>query len=92
MFTGDMNYSRTRKIVAANVKRFREARDISVPVAAERLGVGRQYWYLIESGGGNLPLDRLDAVAEILGVSVTELVAASGNGVRKRKEPAGSRR
>lgn len=80
-----MPHTRTRTIVAANVKRFREERDIPVPVAAKRLGVGRQYWYRIEAGDGNIPLDRLDKLAVILDVSVIDLLTErkNGNGAKR---------
>jgi DNA-binding XRE family transcriptional regulator len=42
---------RIRRIVGTNVKRIREEKEIAVKDAAEQLGVGRQYWYLIESAG-----------------------------------------
>jgi len=85
--------TRTRRIVAANIKKFREEKRLSVVQAAERLGVGRQYWYLMENGGGNLPLDRLDAVASVLGVSVPDLLH-EGNGRKgdKRELVGGKKR
>lgn len=79
---------RTRHIVAANVKRLREERNLSVIDAAERLGVLRQYWYLIEKGGGNLPLDKLEKVAEILGVTVTDLLQTPRAEPRKKRKDA----
>lgn len=72
---------RIRKIVGANVKKYRVAKHLSVIEAAKALGVGRQYWYLIEKGGGNLPLDSLQAVAVILDVSIHDLLEP-----RKRRE------
>jgi len=82
-----MKYSRTRQNVAANVKHFREAMDIPVPVPilAKRLGVGRQYWYFIENCRGNISLDRLDKIAEILDVSVVELVQEPANGHGRKR-------
>ena len=63
-----------RDSIGANVKRLREERGLSVIDAAAELGVGRQYWYLIEKGEANMTLEKLELVADILGVSVPELL------------------
>ena len=63
-----------RENIAVNVRFLREVRGLSVIEAAKQLGVGRQYWYLIEKGDANVTLDKLNAIAGILGVSVETLV------------------
>ena len=63
-----------RENIAVNVRFLREIRGLSVIEAAKQLGVGRQYWYLIEKGDANVTLDKLDSIAQILGVSVEDLV------------------
>jgi len=65
----------TQENIAANVKRLREAKGLSVIQAAEQLGVGRQYWYLIENGEANLTLEKLIGVARVLEVEPTDLMA-----------------
>ena len=72
-----------RETIAVNVKFLREIRGLSVIQAAEQLGVGRQYWYLIEKGDANVTLDKLDGIAKILEVTVADLVKA-----RKSKRTA----
>ena len=71
-----------RDNIGANVKRLREEYGLSVIQAAEQLGVGRQYWYLIEKGEANLTLEKLERVAEILDVSLPELL---GQRTRERR-------
>ncbi len=71
MTTATMNI---RDNIGANVKRLREKRGLSVIQAAEQLGVGRQYWYVIEKGEANMTLEKLELLAEILGVSVPTLL------------------
>jgi len=63
-----------RENIAVNVRFLREIRGLSVIEAAKQLGVGRQYWYLIEKGDANVTLDKLSSIADILGVSVEDLV------------------
>ena len=72
---------------------------MSVNEAARLLGVGRTYWYQIESGTANLALDKLKRIAEMFGVTVRDLLTEprkrSSNGNtegRKRREPAGTGR
>lgn len=60
--------------IAQNVARLREDAEMSVNEAAQQLGVGRTYWYQIESGTANLALDKLRRVAEIFDVSVVDLL------------------
>ena len=69
-----------RDNIGANVKRLREECGLSVIQAAEQLGVGRQYWYLIEKGEANLTLEKLERVAEILQVSLPELLGQRTRG------------
>jgi len=68
-----------RDNMGPRVKRLREMRGLSVIEAAELLGVGRQYWYLIEKGEANITLEKLELVAEILGVSVPTLLGIRGS-------------
>jgi|GEM_PF-2015991 len=76
MISDDVNTQEIRANIAFNVKYLREIRGLSVIEAATQLGVGRQYWYLIEKADANLTLDKLGGVAKILGVSIEQLVRA----------------
>src|SRR5262245_3750231 len=72
-----------KQTIAINVKRLREAKQLTVIQAAEQLGVGRQYWYLIEKGEANPTLEKLLHMARILGVTITDLFTEP----KKKKEP-----
>jgi len=63
-----------QEIIAMNVKRLREAKGLTVIQAAVQLGVGRQYWYLIEAAEANMTLGKLVGVARVLGVKTTDLM------------------
>lgn len=63
-----------RQIVARNVKRLRETKEVSVPFAAEAVGVHRSWWNLLEGGTLNFTIDKLARVAAFLDVSVPELM------------------
>lgn len=64
----------TRKVVGENVKRLREAKDVSVPEASLAVGVHRSWWNLLENGTLNFTIDKLEKVAEYLGAAVRDLL------------------
>jgi len=74
--------------IGQNVARLREDAEMSVSEAARQLGVGRTYWYQIETGTANLTLEKLKRIAEMFDVSVRDLFTAR----KPRKEPVGARR
>jgi transcriptional regulator with XRE-family HTH domain len=74
--------------IGQNVARLREEADISVNEAAQQLGVGRTYWYQIESGTANLTLDKLKRIAQMFGTTVRDLLTER----KARREPAGVKR
>jgi transcriptional regulator with XRE-family HTH domain len=69
----------TKKAVGNNVRRLREARNVSAPEAAMAVGVHRSWWNLLENGTLNFTIDKLDKVAEYLGVSVRDLLTEPGS-------------
>jgi transcriptional regulator with XRE-family HTH domain len=79
------------EIFGTNVRRLREGANESVIDAAARLGVGRQYWYLIERGETSPPFEKIERIAEMYGVTVRHLLEPPPKGGSKRRELAGSR-
>lgn len=71
---------KTRKLIAVNVKRLREAKEVSAPVAAKAIGVHRTWWNLLENGTVNFTIDKLEKVAKYLGVDVSALMNDARNG------------
>jgi transcriptional regulator with XRE-family HTH domain len=62
--------------VAANVHRFRIRADISQAALADRAGLSRRTVIKLESGEANISLTGLDHLADALGVTFVDLVAA----------------
>ncbi|WP_336966534.1 XRE family transcriptional regulator [Sphingobium aquiterrae] len=60
--------------VAGNVRRLRQAREMSQSALAERSGISRRMIVAVESGEANVSLSSLDRLAEALGVSFAEIV------------------
>ena len=63
--------------VSANVRRFRTAADLSQAALADRAGISRRTIIKLESGEANISLSGLDQLADALGVTFVDLVAAS---------------
>jgi len=64
-----------RKRVAGNIKRFRTEGGWSAEECAEWIGVSAATWYHWENGRRSPDLDKLDDVANTLGISVSDLVS-----------------
>ena len=62
--------------VGANVHRFRIAADLSQVALADRAGISRRTVIKLESGEANISLTGLDHLADALGVTFVDLVAA----------------
>ena len=62
--------------VGANVHRFRTAANLSQVALANRAGVSRRTIIKLESGEANISLTGLDHLADALGVTFVDLVAA----------------
>lgn len=60
--------------VAVNIRRYREARDMSVGALAERAEIGNDYLGHIERGAKVPSLEMLSKIASGLGVSPEDLV------------------
>lgn len=62
--------------VSANVRRFRMAADLSQSALADRAGISRRTVIKLEAGEANIGLTGLDHLADALGVTFVDLVAA----------------
>lgn len=62
--------------VSQNVRRLRNARDMSQTTLAEKSGVSRRMLVAIEAGEKNVSLATLDRVAEALDVAFSDLIQA----------------
>ncbi|PZF68951.1 Cro/Cl family transcriptional regulator [Curtobacterium sp. MCPF17_047] len=62
--------------VSENVRRYRSAANMSQLALAERAGISRRTVIKLESGEANISLLGLDHLAEALGVTFVDLVAA----------------
>lgn len=62
--------------VSANVRRFRAAANLSQVALAERSGISRRTIVKLEAGEANISLTGLDHLADALGVTFVDLVAA----------------
>lgn len=62
--------------VSANVRRFRAAAQLSQAALADRAGVSRRTVVKLEAGEANISLTGLDHLADALGVTFVDLVAA----------------
>jgi transcriptional regulator with XRE-family HTH domain len=75
MQTGETSQVLAR--VGANVHRFRIAANLSQVALADRAGISRRTVIKLESGEANISLTGLDHLADALGVTFVDLVAAS---------------
>ncbi|WP_239526265.1 MULTISPECIES: XRE family transcriptional regulator [unclassified Microbacterium] len=62
--------------VSANVRRFRVAAELSQVALADRSGISRRTIVKLEAGEANISLTGLDHLADALGVTFVDLVAA----------------
>ncbi len=63
------------RAIGTNVRRLREAHDLTQAELAEAVGIQPRYLQQIEHADASPSLRRLVALAEVLGVDVSELVA-----------------
>ena len=63
-----------RRVIGANVRRYRLAADLSQELVAERMGVDRAYLSATELGKTNPTAITLSRLAEALGVKVALLL------------------
>lgn len=71
MARGDI--SSARRVLARNVRRLRQARDLSQEALADAATLRQAQVSEVESGKSNITLDKLQRLANALGVRVTDL-------------------
>jgi transcriptional regulator with XRE-family HTH domain len=72
-----------RKVLADNIRGFRQKRELSQEVLADLCGLHRTYVGSVERGERNVTLSTLEVFAQVLGVSVPELLTPGPSGGRK---------
>lgn len=63
-----------RTILAANMRRMRQERQLSQEALADKAGIHRNYLGGIERQERNVGLDNLEKIAKALGISVSQLL------------------
>jgi transcriptional regulator with XRE-family HTH domain len=66
------------ELVARNVRRFREERQLSLSEVGRRAGLAKQTVASLEAGAGNPTVDTLERLANALGVSLRALLTEMG--------------
>jgi transcriptional regulator with XRE-family HTH domain len=64
----------TRRVLAANLRRYRDDLDLSQEAFAEKLGFHRTYISSVERCQRNVSIDNLDKMAKALRVRVGDLL------------------
>lgn len=70
--------SSARAHIAANIRRLREARNLSQEKLGELAQCHRTYVSQLERGITNISVDRLERLAQVLKVEVTDLMSPPG--------------
>lgn len=76
----DSNY-----LVAANIRRFRRERELSLGELAKRTGISKQTLSKIEAGQGNPTVGTLESIGLGLGVTLTAMLATYGSNVKLQR-------
>ena len=66
-----------RKLLGANVRRYRDAADLSQEAVAERMGVDRAYISAVERGAQNVTLMLLWEISQALRIRPADLLDES---------------
>ncbi|AUW92690.1 hypothetical protein BXT84_00895 [Sulfobacillus thermotolerans] len=62
------------KLIGGRVRRYRRISGLSVDHLAQNVGVGHQQIVRLESGMAGVPIPRLQQIAEVLGVTIGDLL------------------
>jgi len=65
---------RLRQLFAANLRREREARDLSQEALADLAGLHRTYVGSVERGERNISIDNIERLGRALGVDAADLL------------------
>jgi transcriptional regulator with XRE-family HTH domain len=69
----------TRQVIGWNLRRLRVAKGLSQERLALQSNIDRAYVGRVERGQENVTVNKLDAMAEVLGVKVAELFTDPGS-------------
>jgi len=72
-----------RKIIGWNLRKLRVAQGLSQERLALAADIDRSYVGRVERGSENVTIDKLEALAKVLGVSASELLAEPPRGARE---------
>jgi transcriptional regulator with XRE-family HTH domain len=78
----------TNKLVARNIRRFRQERQLSLGELARRAGLSKQTLSKIEQGTGNPTIESVGAIADALQLSVLRLVTEWGTSLFVQRSSA----
>jgi transcriptional regulator with XRE-family HTH domain len=82
--------SQAQRLVARNVRRFRQERGISMGQLARRAGIAKQTLSTIEQGQGNPTVETLGLIAEALDVTLRRLLTEWGTPVYVQRRDEGA--
>ncbi len=68
--------SETRDILAQNVQRLRKIKGMKVNQLAEASGLSRSFMGMVEHSKVNISIDKIEAIAKVLGVEVYVLLVS----------------
>src|SRR5262249_45207968 len=74
MIAGMRAGRRLRQLFAANLRREREARDLSQEALADLAGMHRTYVGSVERGERNISIDNIERLGRALGVDAADLL------------------
>lgn len=75
-------------LLAANIRRFRRERELSLGDLARRTGISKQTLSKIEAGLGNPTVGTLESIGQGLGVNLGAMLAAYGSNAKLQRADA----
>lgn len=77
---------RRQEIVADNIRKIREGRNYTQDYLAAKLGITQNAYSKVELGYSKLTIERLFEIADVLEVSVPQLLVADYTDLKMTKE------
>ncbi|WP_396277196.1 helix-turn-helix domain-containing protein [Glutamicibacter creatinolyticus] len=75
----------SNQLVAANIRRFRRERELSLGELAKRTGISKQTLSKIEAGQGNPTVGTLESIGSGLGVTLGAMLATYGSNAKLQR-------